>query len=77
MLNVDGWTDGRTNERTNGRKLARLCLPAKAVATKMRSWSPKSNQFLSLSHVGHIPLNGSRDIVDTRVCHADADNLTV
>ena len=34
MLNVDGWTDGRTNERTNGRKLARLCLPAKAGATK-------------------------------------------
>ena len=30
MLNVDGWTD----ERTNGRKLARLCLPAKAGATK-------------------------------------------
>ena len=29
MLNVDGWTDGRTN----GRKLARLCLPAKAGAT--------------------------------------------
>ena len=38
MLNVDGWTDGgtyvRTEERTNGRKLARLCLPAKAGATK-------------------------------------------
>ena len=42
MLNVDGWTDGRTyermnvrtDERTNGRKLARLCLPAKAGATK-------------------------------------------
>ena len=38
MLNVDGWTDERTNgwtyERTNGRKLARLCLPAKAGATK-------------------------------------------
>ena len=31
MLNVDGWTD----ERTNGQKLARLCLPAKAGATKM------------------------------------------
>ena len=30
MLNVDGWTDGRTD----GRKLARLCLPAKAGATK-------------------------------------------
>ena len=30
MLNVDGWTD----ERTNGRKLACLCLPAKAGATK-------------------------------------------
>ena len=30
MLNVDG----RTYERTNGRKLARLCLPAKAGATK-------------------------------------------
>ena len=29
MINVDGWTDGRTN----GRKLARLCLPAKAGAT--------------------------------------------
>ena len=27
-------TDGRTDERTNGRKLARLCLPAKAGATK-------------------------------------------
>ena len=34
MLNVDGWTDKRTDERTNGRKLARLCLPAKAGATK-------------------------------------------
>ena len=34
MLNVDGWTDGRQDERTNGRKLARLCLPAKAGATK-------------------------------------------
>ena len=34
MLNVDGWTDGRTDERTNGQKLARLCLPAKAGATK-------------------------------------------
>ena len=41
MLNVDGWTDartdermnGRTYERANGRKLARLCLPAKAGAT--------------------------------------------
>ena len=35
MLNVDGWTDGQANERTNVRKLARLCLPAKAGATKM------------------------------------------
>ena len=41
MLNVDGhltWvpcgTDGRTYERSNGRKLARLCRPAKAGATK-------------------------------------------
>ena len=42
MLNVDGWTDGwtyermnvRTDARTNGQKLARLCLPAKAGATK-------------------------------------------
>ena len=33
MLNVDGWMDGRTN----GRKLARLCLPAKAGATKKPS----------------------------------------
>ena len=33
MLNDDGWTDGRADERTNGRKLARLCLPAKAGAT--------------------------------------------
>ena len=32
MLNVDGWTDGRMN----GRKLARLCLPAKAGATKSK-----------------------------------------
>ena len=31
MLNVDWWTDGRTN----GWKLARLCLPAKAGATKI------------------------------------------
>ena len=31
MLNVVGWTDGRTN----GRKLARLFLPAKAGATKI------------------------------------------
>ena len=30
MLNVDGLTDGRTN----GRKPVRLCLPAKAGATK-------------------------------------------
>ena len=40
MLNVDGWTDGQMDERTNGwkngRKLARLCLPAKAGATKIR-----------------------------------------
>ena len=44
MLNADGWTDGQTcertnvqmDERTNGRKLACLCLPAKAGATKMR-----------------------------------------
>ena len=35
MLNVDGWTDGQTNEWTNGRKLADLCLPAKAGATKI------------------------------------------
>ena len=36
ILNVDGWTDGRTNGRTyERRKLARLCLPAKAGATKM------------------------------------------
>ena len=28
-------TDGRTEEHTNGRKLARLCLPAKAGATTM------------------------------------------
>ena len=34
MLNVYGWTDGRTDVRTNVRKLARLCLPAKAGATK-------------------------------------------
>ena len=34
MLNVDGWMDGRTDGQTNGRKLARLCLPAKAGATK-------------------------------------------
>ena len=41
MLNVDGWTDVRTdegtNERTNGRKLARLCLPAKAGGTKNKT----------------------------------------
>ena len=30
---MDGRTDVRTDERTNGRKLARLCLPAKAGAT--------------------------------------------
>ena len=35
MLNVDGWTDGRTYERMNVRKLAHLCLPAKAGATKI------------------------------------------
>ena len=34
MLNVDGWTDGQTYERTNGWKLACLCLPANAGATK-------------------------------------------
>ena len=44
MLNVDGWTDGRTNERTNGRKLARLCLPAKAGATK----NVRFSQILSI-----------------------------
>ena len=52
MLNVDGWTDGRTNgwtyERTNVRKLARLCLPAKAGATKSRS-SLKLNIGLTLT----------------------------
>ena len=35
-------TDGRTDKRTNGRKLARLCLPAKAGATKMREYIFKS-----------------------------------
>ena len=38
MLNVDGWTD----ERMNGWKLARLCLPAKAGATKTPFGLPKS-----------------------------------
>ena len=46
MLNVDGWTDGRTyermnvrtDERMNGRKLAHLGLPAKAGATKSRQF---------------------------------------
>ena len=50
MLNVDGWTDGRTNERTNGRKLARLCLPAKAAATK-------SSSSLKIEH--RVDLNSS------------------
>ena len=53
MLNVDGWTDERTNERTNGRtyertngrKLARLCLPAKAGATKMLSQNYDINKY--------------------------------
>ena len=60
MLNVDGWTDGwtdeRTDERMNGRKLARLCLPAKAGATKtgpscskLTRWLVKS--FIKISNV--------------------------
>ena len=54
MLNVDGWTDGRTNERTNGRKLARLCLPAKAGATKKVK---VSHSLLAVGAVGvRVPL---------------------
>ena len=58
MLNVDGWTDGRTNVqtdertkgRTNERKLARLCLPAKAGATKRDiTMSKKKLRFTSPS----------------------------
>ena len=56
MLNVDGWTDGRTyermnvrtDERTNGRKLARLCLPAKAGATKREFMTHRINVMHAL-----------------------------
>ena len=44
---TDGRTDGRTNGRTNRRKLARLCLPAKAGATKSK------NQELSALFMTH------------------------
>ena len=46
MLNVDGWTDGRTNRR----KLARLCLPAKAGATK-------SHHLHTVEHCGTINIS--------------------
>ena len=57
MLNVDGWTDGRTYERmnvrtdecTNGRKLARLCHPAKAGATK-------NHQIKTCKRYAQLPL---------------------
>ena len=45
----------------------------------MRSRSPNSNHLLRLCKKvysfksGDIPSIGSRDIVDTRICHADAD----
>ena len=41
-------TDGRTDERTNGRKLARLCLPAKAGATIMKPFKKYHFTFISL-----------------------------
>ena len=44
MLNVDGWTDGRTN----GRKLACLCLPAKAGATKTQGFKLVTCQLLHI-----------------------------
>ena len=37
---MDGRKNIRTDERTNGRKLARLCLPAKAGATKIQWRTP-------------------------------------
>ena len=37
---MDGRTDERTDERTNGWKLARLCLPAKAGATNNHDRRP-------------------------------------
>ena len=45
MLNVDGWT--------NGRKLARLCLPAKAGATKMDGDAILGVPFEGPSSSGH------------------------
>ena len=55
MLNVDGWTDGRTNERTNRWKLARLCLPAKAGATKMTKPTVPEGH---LAHIDFWPVAG-------------------
>ena len=40
---MDGRTNVRTDERTNGRKLARLCLPAKAGATTRTGIVPSLN----------------------------------
>ena len=49
MLIVDGWTDGHTN----GRKLACLCLPAKAGATVNAFHSNFAYAFVStMSRLG-------------------------
>ena len=55
MLNVDGWMDGRTYERTN--KLARLCLPAKAGVTKIKKGSNLELTVLALCTISDGPLS--------------------
>ena len=57
MLNVDGWTDGRMDERTNRRKLARLCLPAKAGATKSVCETLSPKYMLSLLKVSNFKMS--------------------
>ena len=53
-----------------------------AVTLKIRSRSPKSNQFFvmpklySHGHLGKNPTISSHDIVPTRKCHANADANT-
>ena len=40
-VNINRWTNGRMDRRTNRWKLAHLSRPAKADATKKQNFSPK------------------------------------
>ena len=51
----------RTDERTNGRKLARLCLPAKAGATK-RLLLKKIYILIPIPNIVWFSKNGGEDI---------------